>query len=170
VNGLSAAEAASRSAEEVLGALESSAREVLGSEEAERRRGEFGPNVLDRASGEGALRILWRQVNTPLIWVLLASSVLAFLLGDTVDALVVLAVVVLNSLIGFVQEYRAGKEIEALVELVPRETTALRDGRRVSVSVEELVPGDVVMLQSGTRCRRTPGSSSRRASRRTSSP
>jgi magnesium-transporting ATPase (P-type) len=146
---LPAADAASRPAEEVLRSLGTSAEEGLGAEEAKKRLEEVGPNVLDRASGEGALRILWRQVNTPLIWVLLASSALALLLGDTVDALVVLAVVVLNSVIGFVQEYRAGKEIEALVDLVPRQTTALRDGRRVSVSVEELVPGDVVMLQSG---------------------
>ncbi len=70
-------------------------------------------------------------------------------MGDTVDALVVLAVVVLNSVIGFVQEYRAGKEIEALVDLVPRQTTVLRDGRRVPVSIEELVPGDVVCFSRG---------------------
>ena len=148
-NGLPAADAASRTAEEVLRALESSAREGLGSEEAKRRLEEFGPNVLDRGSGEGVWKILWRQVNTPLIWVLLASSVLALILGETVDAFVVLAVVVLNTIIGFVQEYRAGKEIEALVELVPRRAIVLRDGGRVPVSAEDLVPGDVVLLQSG---------------------
>lgn len=146
---LPAADAASRTVEEVLRALESSAREGLGSEEAKRRLEEFGPNVLDRAPGEGVWKILWRQVNTPLIWVLLASSVLALILGETVDAFVVLAVVVLNTIIGFVQEYRAGKEIEALVELVPRRATVLRDGGRVPVSAEDLVPGDLVLLQSG---------------------
>ena len=149
MNTLSAAEAATRSSEEVLRVLESSAQEGLGFEEAKRRLEEFGPNVLDRASGEGAWKILWRQINDPLIWVLLASSVLALFLGETVDALVVLAVVVLNTIIGFVQEYRAGKEIEALVDLVPRHATTLRDGRRVTVSANDLVPGDVVLLQAG---------------------
>jgi magnesium-transporting ATPase (P-type) len=146
---LSAAEAASRSAEEVLRALGSAAQEGLGSGEAKRRLQEVGPNVLDRASGEGVWKILWRQVNDPLIWVLLASSVLALLLGETVDAFVVLAVVVLNTIIGFAQEYRAGKEIEALVSLVPRQATVLRDGERVVVSADELVPGDVVLLRAG---------------------
>jgi magnesium-transporting ATPase (P-type) len=149
LNALSAAGAASRGAEEVLGALESDAREGLSSEEAKRRLEELGPNVLDRSSGEGAWKILWRQVNDPLIWVLLASSVLALLLGETVDALVVLAVVVLNTIIGFAQEYRAGKEIEALVDLVPRQATVLRDGERVTLSADDLVPGDVVLLQAG---------------------
>src|SRR5215212_6068710 len=107
MNALPASDAASRSAEEVLRDLGTSAQGGLDEAEAERRLGEFGPNVLDRQSGEGPWTILWRQINTPLIWVLLASSALAFTLGEHLDALVVLAVVVLNTLIGFVQEYRA---------------------------------------------------------------
>lgn len=149
MNAIPAAEAASRSAEQVLRDLGTSADEGLGEAEAKKRLQEVGPNVVDRGSGEGAWKILWRQVNTPLIWVLLASSALAFVLGETLDAFVVLAVVVLNTVIGFVQEYRAGKEIEALVDLVPRQATALRDGERVPVSADDLVPGDVVLLQAG---------------------
>jgi magnesium-transporting ATPase (P-type) len=149
MNALPASDAASRSAEEVLRDLGTSAEGGLDGAEAERRLGEFGPNVLDRQSGEGPWTILWRQINTPLIWVLLASSALAFALGEHLDALVVLAVVVLNTLIGFVQEYRAGKEIEALVDLVPRRATVLRGGGRVPVSADHLVPGDVVLLGAG---------------------
>ena len=149
MSALPAPDAASRTPEEVLRALGTSAEEGLGAEEAKRRLEEAGPNVLDRASGEGVWKILWRQVNTPLIWVLIASSVLAFFLGETTDAFVVLAVVVLNTVVGFVQEYRAGKEIEALTGLVPRRTAVLRGGERVEVSADDLVPGDVVLLQSG---------------------
>ena len=149
MNALPAADAASRPAEDVVGDLGTTAEGGLDRAEAERRLGEFGPNVLDRVSGEGAWRILWRQINTPLIWVLIASSALAFVLEEVVDALVVLAVVVLNTIIGFVQEYRAGKEIEALVDLVPRQATALRGGSRVPVSADDLVPGDVVLLAAG---------------------
>ena len=146
---LPAAESASRSTDEVVRSLETSTDEGLEAAEAKRRLEKVGPNVLDRASGEGAWGILWRQVNDPLIWVLLASAAVAFFLGEPVDALVVLAVVVLNTVIGFVQEYRAGKEIEALVDLVPRQTIVLRDGERAPVSADDLVPGDVVLLQSG---------------------
>ncbi len=149
MNALPVADAASRTTGEVLRVLETSAEGGLGAAEAKRRLETVGPNVLDRVSGEGAWKILWRQVNDPLIWVLLASSVLALFLGEAVDAFVVLAVVVLNTLIGFVQEYRAGKEIEALADLVPRWTTVLRDGERVRVSADDLVPGDIVLLQSG---------------------
>jgi Ca2+-transporting ATPase len=90
-------------------------------------------------------------VDNPLIWVLLAASVLAVALGKVTDGLVVLAVVVLNSLIGFVQEYRASRAIEALQGMVPENVTALRDGRKATVAASALVPGDVVLLASGDR-------------------
>jgi Ca2+-transporting ATPase len=125
--------------------------EGLTSEEAQRRLDAHGPNVLDRTSADGPLRILFRQINSPLIWVLLAASVLAVALGKVTDGLVVLAVVVLNSLIGFVQEYRASQAIEALRGMVPENVAALRDGRKTAVPAAILVPGDIVMLASGDR-------------------
>ncbi len=126
-----------------------SGAEGLESREAEHRRRQHGPNVLERVGSDGPLRILWRQIDNPLIWVLLASSALAIALGKVADGLVVLAVVVLNSLIGFVQEYRASRAIEALRGMVPEYATVLRDGQRLSVPVADIVPGDVVQLASG---------------------
>jgi magnesium-transporting ATPase (P-type) len=142
-------DAASLPVWEVLDGLGVSVEGGLGAGEAERRLGEHGPNVIERGSRDGVLRLLWRQVNDPLIWVLLASAALAVALGDTVDALVVLAVVVLNTLIGFVQEYKAGKDIEALASLVPETATVLRDGGRRAVGAAEVVPGDVILLEPG---------------------
>jgi Ca2+-transporting ATPase len=121
----------------------------LSSEQAARRLAEYGPNVLEHVSKDGPLTILWRQINNPLIWVLLGSSALAVALGKVTDGLVVLTVVVLNSIIGFVQEYRAGKAIEALRGMVPDFANVLRDGHVAVTPVAELVPGDVVMLASG---------------------
>jgi len=121
----------------------------LASAEARRRLQAHGPNVLQRVSADGPLRILWRQIDNPLIWVLLASAVVAIGLGKVTDGSVVLAVVVLNSLVGFVQEYRAGRAIEALRGMVPESAIGLRDGARQTVPVDELVPGDVVLLASG---------------------
>jgi Ca2+-transporting ATPase len=134
--------------EGVLGRL-GSRPEGLASEEAARRLREHGPNVLARAAGESALQILLRQVREPLVYVLLGSAGLAVAFGKVTDGAVVLAVVVLNALIGFVQEYRAGKAIEALTAMVPETTTVLRDGTRTVVSAADLVPGDAVALASG---------------------
>jgi Ca2+-transporting ATPase len=121
----------------------------LSESEARARLERHGPNVLQRVSGEGPLKLLWRQVNSPLIWVLLASATLAITLGKVTDGLIVLAVVVLNTLIGFVQEFRAGKAIEALTQMVPENATTLREGQKVTVPSARLVPGDVVLLASG---------------------
>ena len=123
--------------------------EGLGSGEAAQRLRTFGPNVLERALPDGPFWMLWRQVHNPLIWILIAASVLAVLVGKVTDGLVVLAVVILNSLIGFLQEYRASKAIEALRGMVPENAVALRDGHRCSLLVDALVPGDVVVLASG---------------------
>lgn len=137
-----------REPESVLDELSTSAR-GLSTDEAHTRLRTHGPNVLSRTSGESPWRILWRQINDPLIWVLIGSSAIAVAIGKVTDGSVVAAVVVLNAIIGFVQEYRAGKAIEALRSMVPEHAHALRDGQTVSVPVAELVPGDVVTLASG---------------------
>ncbi|MCP3139231.1 cation-translocating P-type ATPase [Pyxidicoccus xibeiensis] len=137
-----------RTPDEVLSLL-GSRQEGLTEEEARARLERHGPNVIERQKGEGPLKLLWRQVNSPFIWVLIASAVLAIAMGKVTDGLVVAAVVVLNTLIGFVQEYRAGKAIEALSRMVPENATVLRGGRKLSVPASRLVPGDIVELASG---------------------
>ncbi len=137
--------------DEVLQKLGSSA-EGLGKTEVDRRRAEHGPNVLPRKKADGPLQLLWRQINNPLIWVLIASSGVAIVVDPKdglKNGLVILAVVVLNTIIGFVQEFRAGQAIQALVNMIPETTTALRDGEKVTIPVADLVPGDVVLLASG---------------------
>jgi Ca2+-transporting ATPase len=123
--------------------------EGLSEEEGRQRLTRYGTNVLHREHQNGPLRVLFRQINNPLIWVLLGSAVLAIALGKVTDGLVVLAVVVLNTVIGFVQEFRAGQAIEALSRMVPELATVLRSGRKVMLPAQELVPGDVVLLASG---------------------
>lgn len=126
-------------------------REGLGTAEARSRLATVGPNVLPRARQDGPLQLLWRQIHSPLIWVLIASAALAIALGKVTDGVVVLAVVVLNTIIGFIQEYRASRALAALVDMVPEQVTVMRDGERQSVPAAELVPGDVVLLASGDR-------------------
>jgi Ca2+-transporting ATPase len=132
----------------LLAHLETS-EQGLTSQQATQRLALHGPNLLPRIPGDGPLTILWRQINNPLIWVLLVSGALAIAIGKATDGLVVLAVVVINSIIGFVQEFRASRAIEALRDMVPAFASALRDGNSVTVPLAELVPGDVVTLSSG---------------------
>jgi Ca2+-transporting ATPase len=141
-------------AESALEKLASS-RDGLTWDEASRRLREHGSNVLPRGKRDGAIILLWRQINNPLIWVLIASGVVAMAVdwsGEGIkNGIVILAVVIINSLIGFVQEFRAGKAIEALSSMVPENVTVLRDSRQHSVAAPDLVPGDIVLLASGDR-------------------
>jgi calcium-translocating P-type ATPase len=110
-----------------------------------------GRNRIAPARAEPAAAVLWRQLSSPLILVLIGAGALALALGEVTDGAVVLAVVVANSAIGFVQEWRAGQAIEALAALVPERATAMRDGTRTIVDAEEVVPGDVILLSPGAR-------------------
>jgi len=99
--------------------------------------------------------VLRRQFESPLIWVLLGSGGLAMAVdwhGEGIkNGLVILAVVLVNSVIGFIQEYRAGRAIDALSRMMPESIPVSRDGRRVSIPVAEIVPGDLVHVASGDR-------------------
>lgn len=135
---------------EVLEGLYSSVS-GLSSADATERLGIFGANRINRKSGDTALKLLWQQINNPLIWVLLGSCTLAMALGKMTDGLVVLAVVVVNTIIGFIQEYKAGKAIAALSDMVPQNAVVIRNGMQVTIPVADIVPGDVVMLAAGDR-------------------
>ncbi len=137
-------------ADEVLARLESRP-DGLTVVEAQQRLAEHGPNALTRQRGPSVWQVLLRQCTSPLIYALLASAAVAFALGDVPDGTVVLAVVVLNALIGFAQEYRAGKAIQALAQLVSEPARVRRDGRWTQAGADALVPGDVVSLEAGAR-------------------
>ncbi|MFZ5507628.1 MAG: cation-translocating P-type ATPase [Pseudomonadota bacterium] len=121
----------------------------LSSAEAKARLLEHGPNLIERAPRRSALKMLLRQLADPLVYVLIAAGLIAVLMGKVTDGLVVLAVVVINTLVGFVQEMRASQSIEALSRMMPQQATVARDGDSTAVSAQELVPGDVLLLQPG---------------------
>jgi Ca2+-transporting ATPase len=135
---------------EVLEKLGSSIQ-GLGLEEVKNRRQKYGKNELIRKNRDGVLKVFWRQINNPLIWVLIGSSTLATALGKITDGLVVLAVVIVNSIIGFIQEYKAGKAIKALSKMVPENATVVRNGNVIAIPVSEIVPGDIVQISAGDR-------------------
>ncbi|MDW8245253.1 MAG: HAD-IC family P-type ATPase [Sandaracinaceae bacterium] len=135
-------------AKEVLSLL-GSREEGLSSEEARKRLLRDGPNQIEPADGLSWLSKLLRQFIEPLVVVLIASSLLSLALGDTVDALVIGIVVIINGIIGFVQEFRAERAIQSLGRLLVTEASVLRDGRPQRIPSASLVVGDIVFLSSG---------------------
>ncbi|MCZ2860790.1 HAD-IC family P-type ATPase [Blastococcus sp. VKM Ac-2987] len=119
--------------------------------EAARRLDAIGPNVLPPGDRRGAWRRLLAQFNHPLIYVLLVAAAATLLLGEYVDGAVIVAVVLVNAGIGFVQESRAELALEALTSIVRTESTVVREGRRHRIPSAELVPGDAVLLEAGDR-------------------
>jgi len=126
-------------------------RKGLSADEAARRLQEWGPNRLDLARRRGALRRLAQQFHNVLIYVLIAAGAVTVALGHYVDAAVIYGVVIINATIGFIQEAKAEAALAAIRDLLRVQANVLRDGRRRSIVADELVPGDVVFLQSGDR-------------------
>jgi len=110
---------------------------------------QFGPNSLPEPKRRGPWLCLALQFHNPLIYVLLAAAAITFALKDYVDTGVILAVVIINAIIGFVQEGKAEKALEAVRSMLASLATVLRDGERHEIDATQLVPGDIVLLESG---------------------
>ncbi|MBE3074423.1 MAG: HAD-IC family P-type ATPase [Actinobacteria bacterium] len=134
---------------EVVLLLETDPHRGLTAAESADRLARFGPNVLPHAKTAGPLRRFLGQLQDPLIYVLLASGATTLALGEVVDSSVIFGVVLLNSVIGFVQESKAEAELDALRAMVRTEARVVRDGRARTVASDELVPGDLVRVEAG---------------------
>jgi len=135
-------------AEEVLNHLEVRGN-GLTSEEAKKRLEQYGPNQLKEALRPTFLQMLWEQLNNFVVILLIVASLISGLLGDYVEASAIMAIVVLNAVLGIVQERRAEEALAALKKLAAPDAQVMRDGHRVSVPAYELVPGDLVFLEAG---------------------
>ncbi|MFZ5759578.1 MAG: cation-transporting P-type ATPase [Thermodesulfobacteriota bacterium] len=121
----------------------------LSADEAGARLRRYGPNRLPEPPRRSPLARFVFQFHNVLIYVLLGAAVVTAMLADWVDAVVILGVVVINAIIGFVQEGKAEKAVDAIRNILSHEAMVIRDGHRRAVPMENLVPGDVVVLQSG---------------------
>jgi magnesium-transporting ATPase (P-type) len=126
-------------------------REGLAPEEASRRLTQHGPNALPEPPRVGPWRRLLAQFSNALILFLLSAAVVAATLGQWVDAGVIVAVVLVNAVVGFVQEGKAEQALAALQGMLAANARVLRGGQRLSVALASLVPGDVVLLEAGDR-------------------
>lgn len=136
------------SADDVLRALESSP-DGLGRSEASERLKSYGPNSLPKPKLSGVATYFFRQFLSPLIYILLLAAAASLVLGEWQDSIFIFAVLVVNSAIGTVQEYSAERSAEALRNLVRTRARVIRKGEEHEVNAEELVPGDIVLIESG---------------------
>ncbi len=137
------------SAEDALRRLETHPGDGLTNEQAAARLQQYGHNELKEKPRPTFLQLVIAQLNNFIIILLLVAVVISALLGDWVEAIVILAIVVLNTILGVVQESRAEQALEALKKMSAPEAHVLRSGMRKSIPAAELVPGDIVLLEAG---------------------
>ncbi|MEW6734719.1 MAG: cation-translocating P-type ATPase [Acidobacteriota bacterium] len=121
----------------------------LSAKEAAQRLTKYGPNELLEQGGKGLVRILWEQLAATMVVVLIVAAMVSALLGDYRDSLAIIIIVVLNAILGTVQEYRAEKALAALRRLAAPSVRVRRDGVVEEISAQKLVPGDVILLEVG---------------------
>lgn len=135
--------------QEVVELLDSNEQAGLDLFEIKHRQERFGANRLTPRKGQSPLVRFLLQFHNPLIYILLASAVITAVVKDIKDALIIFGVVLVNAILGYIQEARAEKAIEALAETMSTEASVIRAGKAARIAAAELVPGDIVTLKSG---------------------
>src|SRR3970040_1059936 len=135
----------------LLGELDTDPQRGLASEEAKRRLEIYGYNELAAEEKTSPYTLFPSQFKNTLIVILLVATVLSALVGEIVDAGIILAIVVFSTVLGFVQEHRAERALEALKKMLTPTITAIRGGAEQEIPSRDLVPGDIVLLEAGDR-------------------
>ena len=134
--------------DEVLQALRAE-KEGLSTEEVQKRLKEYGPNELKKEKRKSPVRLFLEQFTDILIIILLIATALSMAIGEVYDAIVIIAIVIACAVLGFFEEYRAEKALEALKKMTAPTATVLRDGKEVQIQTSEVVPGDILLLYTG---------------------
>ncbi len=117
--------------------------------EAEQRLKKTGPNLLSKQKKASALIIFFQQFSSVVTWVLLGAIIVSVSLDEKADAIAILVIVILNAVIGFVLEYRADRAMAALQQMAAPKATVLRDGHAKTIAASDIVPGDIILFESG---------------------
>src|SRR5262245_13224266 len=133
----------------IIGQLDTDPRQGLTPEDAKRRLQVHGYNELREEAKTSPLVLFINQFKNTLIIILIVATVLSAVIGDLLDAAIILAIVVFCALLGFVQEYRAERALDALKRMLTPTITVLRGGREEEIPSKELVPGDIILLEAG---------------------
>jgi Ca2+-transporting ATPase len=136
------------SLKEVFSDVNSSSK-GLTKNEAKKRLADYGLNKIKEMKKKSTLKMFIEQFTSILVLVLIFGGLVSFLIGETIDATAIFVIVILNGIVGFIQEYKAEKSIEALKKLESLKARVLRDGKEIEVHANELVPGDIIFLSEG---------------------
>lgn len=134
---------------EVTQRLSTHHEDGLSTTEAAKRLAQFGPNELKEKPPTPLWRLIFEQLSEFVVLLLIGASLISLLLGETVDAVAIIAIVILNTIIGVVQEARAEASLAALKKLAAPDARVIRDGSRINIPGREIVPGDIVLLEAG---------------------
>jgi P-type Ca2+ transporter type 2C len=138
-----------KGAEQIAKELHVSTKKGLTSEEAERRQHKYGLNEIKKTRGPSPLRIFFEQFTSPIVWILIIATIVSAFLHEYIDAIVIGVIVIMNAILGFAQEYKAERAIEALQKMAAQHSKVMRNGRVDEIESKYLVPGDIVMVETG---------------------
>lgn len=141
----------SRTASETIRSLETDRENGLGRREAMERKAKYGANKLKEQEQKSVWQMVLEQLNDPLILILVVAMAISLMLHEFGDAVIIVAVVVLNAAVGIIQEGKAGRAVEALKKISSPQAVVVRDGERMKIPAEDLVLGDIVLLEAGNR-------------------
>ncbi|MBI3377920.1 MAG: cation-translocating P-type ATPase [Nitrospirae bacterium] len=133
---------------DILDGLQSSSK-GLSSEEAQKRLLEYGPNELKEKEKRTLFMMFLGQFKDFMILILIGAAIISGIIGEPADTIAIIVIVVLNAVIGFIQEYRAEKAMAALKKMAAQIATVIRDGKPANIPAVEIVPGDIVLLEAG---------------------
>ncbi|AWZ48219.1 calcium-translocating P-type ATPase, PMCA-type [Hathewaya limosa] len=123
----------------------------LTEDEAKRRLKKYGPNLIEKKQKISPLKIFLSQFNDLITWVLIVATIISGFMGDKADAITIIIIVIMNAILGFIQEYKTEKSLEALKALASPTAKVIRNGNIKVVNAETLVPGDLIILEAGDR-------------------
>jgi P-type Ca2+ transporter type 2C len=123
----------------------------LSSNEAERRLNKYGLNHLEKKKKISSFKIFMEQFNDFIIWVLIGATIISGFMGERADAITILIIVIMNAILGFIQEFKTEKSLEALKELTAPTAKVMRDGKLQVINAENVTIGDIIILESGDR-------------------
>ncbi|WP_040664467.1 cation-translocating P-type ATPase [Nafulsella turpanensis] len=138
-----------RSAEEVAQAVEAHPKQGLSGSEVEERIKKYGRNELEKHQERSVWQILVAQITNPVVYLLTAAATMAFVFGDIPEGIAILVVLLVNTIIGFWMEYQAQQSMEALKAMDKIQARVLRDGEKKQIDAEEIVPGDILLVEAG---------------------
>ena len=127
----------------------STRKEGLSQAEAEQRLKQYGFNEIKEAKKVSPFKIFAGQFRSVVLWILIIATVISAFLKEYIDAVVILVIIILIAVLGFILEYRAEKEIEALKRLASLHASVIRDGQRKEIDSKHIVPGDMIVLETG---------------------